>query len=332
MSKNNGISRIDEDIANNALSGAYLLYGEETYLLRQYKNKIINALFPEKDTMNCSYFSEEDADEGKIIDLAETMPFFAEKRLIVVTGSGFFKKGSEKLSEYLKEIPDYLVIIFCEKEVDKRTAIYKTASKNAVCVEFTTPTDDVLVKWIIKRIKDESKKISKDALNIFMEKCGQDMEKINTELEKLIMYCYESDDITIEDVNEICSETQSEHVFLMLEAMVKKDREKAIELYLELLENKKEKPIGILARITWQLKVLWQIKQMSISHVSSADMARQMGYSPYMIRKNESLARRFSADILYDQLSFSIELEEGVKSGKLSENVIVEMMIDKCCK
>ena len=84
---------IENDINNNELKQTYLLYGEERYLIRQYKDKLKKAIMGDGDSMNLSEFEGKDIEQKEIIDIAETMPFFAERRLIVVENSGFFKSA-----------------------------------------------------------------------------------------------------------------------------------------------------------------------------------------------------------------------------------------------
>ena len=73
---------IDEDIKNGTFRQLYLLYGEEVYLKKQYKDKLVKAMTTEGDTMNFSAFEGKDTVTGQLIDLAETLPFFAERRVI----------------------------------------------------------------------------------------------------------------------------------------------------------------------------------------------------------------------------------------------------------
>ena len=93
---------IDEDIKSGEFKNIYLLYGEEVYLKRQYKDKLIKSLTNEGDTMNFSSYEGKDINPKEIIDLAETMPFLAERRVILVENSGFFKNTCEELAEYAK--------------------------------------------------------------------------------------------------------------------------------------------------------------------------------------------------------------------------------------
>ena len=84
---------IDEDIKNQKYKTAYLLYGEEAYLKKQYKDKLKSALWTEGDTMNAAFYQGKETNPKELIDLGETMPFFADHRLILVEDSGFFKSG-----------------------------------------------------------------------------------------------------------------------------------------------------------------------------------------------------------------------------------------------
>ena len=72
---------IDEDIATGQFQKVYLLYGDEDYLKLQYKNKLLAALTTPGDTMNFSSYEGEGISVGELIDLAETLPFFAERRV-----------------------------------------------------------------------------------------------------------------------------------------------------------------------------------------------------------------------------------------------------------
>ena len=82
---------LNEDIKNGQWKPVYLLYGEEAYLKKQYKDRMTKAILPDGDTVNYAYYEGKGINPGELIDLAETMPFFAERRLIVMENSGFSK-------------------------------------------------------------------------------------------------------------------------------------------------------------------------------------------------------------------------------------------------
>ena len=127
---------LQEDIKNRDFKKVYLLFGEEAYLKQQYKHRIKAALLPEDDSMNFSMFEGKKTEPKSVIDLAETMPFFVEKRVIMLEDTGFFKNQCTDLPEYMAELPDYLCMVFVENEVDKRSRMFKAVKKYGRVVEF----------------------------------------------------------------------------------------------------------------------------------------------------------------------------------------------------
>ena len=108
----------NEDIKTGVFKQIYLLYGEEAYLKKQYKQKLTKAMISEDDTVNYTYYEGKGISTAEVIDLAETMPFFAERRLIVIENSGFFKNAAPELADYLKNLPETAYFLFVESEVD----------------------------------------------------------------------------------------------------------------------------------------------------------------------------------------------------------------------
>lgn len=94
------MQRINEDIKSGQFRQIYLLYGEESYLRKQYRDRLKDAMTEDGDTMNYSYFEGKDISVGAVIDLAETLPFFADRRVIVVENSGLFKHGGTAVSVF----------------------------------------------------------------------------------------------------------------------------------------------------------------------------------------------------------------------------------------
>ncbi len=195
---------IQEDIKSGNFQPAYLLYGEESYLKRQYAQKLRQALADAEDIMNVTVYEGKNINPGEIIDLAETLPFFAARRLIVIEDSKIFKSSCEELAEYMKHIADTACFVFVEEEVDKRSKMYKAVKQAGRVVEFARQKDDVLTRWILSRLKQENKKITQREMQLFLEKTGNDMENIEKELEKVLCYTLGREVITREDLEAVC--------------------------------------------------------------------------------------------------------------------------------
>ena len=164
------MKNIDEDVKTGQFQPVYLLYGEETYLKRQYKQKLLQAVADIDDTMNTAFYEGKNINPGEIIDLAETLPFFAERRLILLENTGMFKTSCEELADYIKHMTETTCLVFVEEEVDKRSKMYKAVKNKGRVIEFARQTEALLTKWILSRLKREGKKITQSDMQLLLEK------------------------------------------------------------------------------------------------------------------------------------------------------------------
>lgn len=320
--------RINEDIKNNQFNQVYLLYGEEDYLRTQYRDKLKKAMVEDDTSMNYNYFEGKDIDVGKLIDLAETLPFFADRRVILVENSGFFKSSQEQLAEYLKELPEATCFLFCEKEVDKRSKMFKAAQKYGYVSEFVIQDEVTLKKWIMSLVAKEGKQISQNALDLFLEKTGTEMENIQKEFEKLACYTLNKPAIMPEDVEAICTERLQNRIFEMVEALANKHQKKALDLYYDLIALK-EAPMKILFLISRQFNLLLQTRVFMQKRYDNKRIAQELSMSPFVIKKYMAQASKFELSYLRQALEDCVLTEEEIKTGKITEMIAVEMLIIK---
>ncbi len=176
---------INEDIKNGTFKPVYLLYGEEAFLKQSYKKKLRAAISGD-DTMNYNYFEGKGLDVNELISLADTMPFFSERRLILIEDSGFFKTSSEALAEYLPMMPDTTCIVFVEEAVDKRNKLYKKVKDLGHIAEMkrqdSAPARQMGGRTIPGAEWAEDHAVHDESL--FGAAVGDDMENIRMELEK----------------------------------------------------------------------------------------------------------------------------------------------------
>ena len=322
---------IDEDIRNGQYKTMYLLYGDEAYLKKQYKDKLIKALVAEGDTMNFSAYEGKGINPKELIDLAETLPFFAERRVILVENSGFFKNSCDDLAEYLLEPAASTCFLFVEEEVDKRSKMYKAVAKAGKAVEFGTQNEELLTRWILSRLKKENKNITGNVMQLFISKTGTDMGNIDRELEKLLCYTMGRDVIKAEDVEAITTEQTQNKIFDMVNAIAEHEQKKALDFYYDLL-TLKEPPMRILFLITRQFQILMNLKDMGSKGFDQSTIASKVGIPPFAVRKNQAQAKGFTTEQLKQAIRDGVELEESVKTGRMNDQMAVELFIVKYSK
>lgn len=318
--------QINEDIKQGNLRQVYLLYGEERYLRRQYRDKLRGALCEEGDTMNVHFFEGRGIDTAAVIDLAETMPFFARRRVIFLSDSGLFKSGGEKLAEYLANPSETAFFVFTESEVDKRSRLYKAVQSRGYAAEFAVQDENTLKRWVAGILNREGKLVTEKTVLHFLSKTGTDMENIQMELEKLVCYCLDRETVTMEDVEAVCTTRVASHIFDMVNAVALGQPGQALDLYYDLLALK-EPPMRILFLIARQCNILLQVKELKNKGFDSRSIASKVGVPPFAAGKYLTQASRFKSSVLRRAVEKCVEAEEAVKTGRLNEKMSVEILI-----
>lgn len=322
------MKKLSEEIKSGQLKQVYILYGEEAYLRNQYKEKLKNALLGEGDSMNFHYFEGKDVRSGEVIDLAETMPFLAERRVIMLENSGLFSHGGEELAAYLEAPSETAYFVFVEPTVDKRSKLYKAATAKGRAIEFGAQDEAVLKRWILGFLKKENKNITERDLDLFLDKTGSDMANIRGELEKLLCYCLDRDVITAQDIEKVCTKQVSNQIFDMINAVAEKKQKTAMALYYDLL-TLKEPPMRIMILIARQFNLLLQVKELRNKGLDANVIGTKVGLAGFIAKKYVAQASKFKEDDLRRALADCVESEEAVKTGRMNDVMSVELLIVK---
>ena len=322
---------LNEEIKSGQLKKVYLLYGEEAYLKKMYKDRLRKAVLPEGDTMNYAYYEGKNVNVKEVIDLAETLPFFADRRLIILENTGLFKSAATDLADYVKEIPETSCLVFIETEVDKRGKMFKAVKAEGRVTELPFQDEKTLKRWILGFVKKEQKQITESTLNHFLDKVGTDMENIQGELEKLFCYTQGKPEITVEDVEAICVTQITNRIFDMVNAAAEGRQREALDLYYDLIALK-EPAMRILYLLTRQVRLLMQVKEMQDLHFAQKEIASKAGIHPYAAPKYMAQTRYFSKERMREAVEESARLEQDVKTGKLSDTLAVEIFIIELSK
>ena len=322
------MKNIQEDIKSGNFKSAYLLCGEEAYLKVQYKNKLLKALNPDDDTMNFNHYEGRNIDVKELIDLCETMPFFADRRVVLLEDTGFFKNKCDELAGYMKELPDYLCLVFVEDEVDKRSKMYKAVKSCGRIGEFARQDEKTLMQWAAGILKREGKNITQRDMELLLTMTGIDMGNLRMELEKLITYTGDRNVVTRADIQEVCTTQTQNKIFDMVRAVTEKNQKRALDLYYDLL-TLKEPPMRILFLLAKQFRQLLLVKEYTEEGVAQPEMASRLGVPSFVVRNIASCARSYRISELRQAVTDFVDAEEAVKTGRLQDVLSVELLIVK---
>lgn len=304
----------------------YLLYGDEAYLKKQYKRRLTAAMLPEGDTVNYAYFEGKGIPVAQVIDLAETMPFFAERRLIVIENSGLFKSSAQELADYIKGMPETACLLFVEEEVDKRGKLFRAVKARGRAVELGRQDERTLLRWIAGMVRQEGRQIQESTVRYILDKAGTDMENLENEMEKLFCYTMGREEIRVQDVDAVCTTQVTNHIFEMVEAVARQERRKALDYYYDLLALK-EPPMRILYLLVRQFKLLLEVQDLAKKGKGRKQIAEEAGLHPFAAGKYIEQSRRFRDTELKAIMEEGASLETDVKTGRLKDVMSVELLI-----
>ena len=323
------MKKINSDIKNNSFEKVYLLSGSEKYLRSFYRKKLTEAAAAGADKMNISEFSGKNISVREVIDLADTVPFFAEHRVIIISGSGFFKgSADDELVEYISHIAPDTVMIFDEDNVDKRSRMYKAVEKNGYFAKLDTPDRPQLNKWIAGILARSGKKIRKNTLEFLVDRVGTDMDNLKNELDKLISYTGDLEEVTEQDVISISSVHLESAVYALLDAIIDEDRNTAMRLYDGFLKNN-EPPQVILKLLSRQFSLLYQTKQLSVHSSDARAIGKVIGLYPDIARKYIMRSERKDLDYWRLAVESCAETAYNIQTGRISKELGVELIIIK---
>lgn len=317
--------QIEEELKRNELSRMHLIYGEEQYLVRYYKNTLISKLSNPDDEMNVTRFTNRTISLSDVAEAGMTMPFFAERRLIVVENSLFFKNKCDML-DYLKEFPDTTYVVFVEQKVDQRNRLYKWINKNGCVTECRHLPASRLKQWIAGYAKKAGKTITVSAVELLLERAGMDMQILSNEMEKCIGYVGKETAINKEDVNVISTGVAMSKIFDMIDAVAMKKKEQALHYYNDLCINR-ESPMSILHLFCRHVNILLQVKECSAMGLTQGEVAKRCEIPPFTVDKYAKQSGLFKKSQLLAMLESRIDYEYNYKIGKLDEQLAVELFL-----
>lgn len=305
----------------------YLLYGEENYLVQQNKNNLMKYLTKDMmDDMNINRYQGPDVNVDQVIEMAETLPFFADYRVILVENSGWFADGNDAFAEYIDRIPETTVFVFVEQKVDGRKSLVSAVKKIGVTVNYLYQEDDILSAWMKKRAADAGLNISPAITKLLIGRVGNQMQRLSMELEKLISYCLGSGEITAKDIDAVCTDTIEDRIFEMVEAVSLKNQKRVLSLYKDLLMLK-EAPAKILAILNSEYARLLTIKSLADKGMNESAIAATMGVTNFIVSKRMPTVRKYKMDEIKNCLKKGIQADQSYKEGKIVDRIAVEVLL-----
>lgn len=299
---------------------------------------------PSLADLNTTTFDGQSLTLGELRQACDSLPFMSDRRLVIahnyLTRLGGPGKGGEDsktldaLADYLPTMPSTVRLMFVESEtLPKSHPILKLAEKHEAgqIYAFNGPGRGELSGWIAKRVESKGATIERAAADALAMAVGEgDLRLLDSEIEKLATYVGNERPITSADIDLLVPYAGTANVFVMVDAIGRRDGRTALRLLHKLLDENAA-PLYLLSMIVRQFRILIQVKELSAQGLATSTIAKQAGLHPFVAEKAQRQAMNFSMghlEVIYARL---LETDLAIKTGRMEEVLAVDTLVAALC-
>ncbi|MFL7791415.1 MAG: DNA polymerase III subunit delta [Anaerolineae bacterium] len=288
---------------------------------------------PDTVDLNTTLLDGRKATLAELRHACDAIPFLAEKRLVIVEDLLARTSGQEKfldkLAGYLGQLPETTRLVFVEtKLLPASHPILQLAQKDerGYAKQFVSPDVKMLPGWIEKRVHKYGGEIEPQAAAQLAAVVGADLRLLDQEIEKLVTYVNAERAITEADVDAIVPYAQAAVVFDLVDALGRRDGQTAARTLHRLLDAG-EHPLGLLAMIVRQFRLLIQVKELKAEGANPQTIAKALGIHPFPARKLHNQATYFTAEQLEMVYRHLLDSDVAIKSGEIEAEVALDLLV-----
>jgi DNA polymerase-3 subunit delta len=323
-------SDLKKSFSKGGFAPVYYFYGENTLLIDKAVEDIKAAFFSGQDPgLGLESFDGQSNSSSEIINSARTLPFGANKKLVIVKSAYSFKTGqTEKFGSYFSSPSKYTCLVFVAEKMVFKGKLLTALKKAGQVVSFEKPKKEGDIKrFISESFRQRGKKISSDALNFMADNTGNDLGIIDNEVEKAVLFCGDKNIVEVTDLEEVLTTGNRDTIFDLVEAIGKGNIQKSLLLLGTLIDNKNH-PLAILKMISRQFRLISIAKEGLNKGLSRSEVGKKLGLNyDFIINKIIEQARGWSAHSLALVLEEIFETDYRLKSSRMDGKVIMEELI-----
>ncbi len=304
----------------------YLMYGTKSFNIK----KQIDTIKKDFNKLNINTYDLSTTTLKEIIEDANTISIFDEKKLIICENTLIFTRGYNNeinlLENYFQNPnPNTTIIFIANKEtIDGVKKITKLIKKIGTVLEFNKDQNP----YNLVQNEFKNYKISPNTINTLINRVGTNPLILENEIKKIKIF--KDNDFTIneDDIINLTTKTIDLDIFKLIEFIVTKDKNKALELYHEMLKTNEE-PIKIIILLASQFRIMYQTKELLKRGMSKNDIASTLKIHPYRVEIAMQQGRKYDSKTLLKYLNNLADLDINIKTGKTNKDLALEMFILK---
>lgn len=329
-------------IKNGQVNLVYLVQGKEPFLQELARKVFLETIVaPEDQDLNVGRFNMEEVSIQTAIQDAESVPFFGERRLVLIDHPSFFTGEKEKksmdhqlerLQAYLENPMESSVMVFFAPydKLDQRKKIVKQLKKVAVLLDASELTERDVKQYIQDSLRNHQYTIQEEALETLLVKTQYSLTNSMKELDKLMIASIDTKMIPLELVESLVAKTLGQNIFELGESILKKEGVRALQIYRDMLLQK-EDPLKMNAILLGQFRLLLQVSYLKKEGYQEPEIQKTLGVHPFRVKIALQQSRKFGLPLLEKAFMQLVDTEYALKTSVGIKEMQLEWFILQFC-
>jgi len=324
---------VAEQVRRGEIATVYCLYGEDEYRREQALNQLLDVLLS-KDArdLNLDQIRPGEAGTRSILGSAQTLPFLASRRVIVIRGvEELSREQQEELLIYLNDPCPTSCLVLTARRLDLRTRLAATIQKTGVVLRFDRLEADSLKESLLIAAHEQGVRLQPGAIDLLMALVGDDFRQLIYNIEKVALFVGEREEISANDIEAMVGETRVRSIFQLTDAVSGGNLDLSLRCLTSLLESGEE-PLAIIGMLARQIRLLVRAKALHEQSAPVSRLTREFNLPPRVVA---ALAKQ-SASRSWRQLSAALQSLSGadvsIKTGRAAAPEVLTGLVWNLCR
>ena len=307
------------------------LYGEEQFLVERAVHSLLERVIdPSLKDFNFNVFFGNESKGVDIIDAAQTLPMFSERRLVLVKRAEQLKADAlEVMLPYILNPSPGTCLLLTGTKIDQRKKFFLEFKKHGILVEYKRFYDNKLSGFIQSESVAQGKPIETAAAELLSALIGNNLQELSSQIEKLVVYAGTKPRIIVDDVRIMASNSKAFTAFELAKFLGLRDVSNSIRSLDALFLNGEEAPM-IIGALTRHFRQLWRVRELLDNKLPQAEIGRELSINSFFIGEIITQARNFSRGELQKIFDEFYRCDLASKTGGLPYTLLHGLTMGIC--
>lgn len=225
------LEQLEREIKRGVFRPVYVILGPEEYLCRQAIDLLKRSLIsPDALAFDYTEFVAGEKPVDQIIEDVNTFPMISKRRLVLVNQVEKLRDfEQDSIIDSINAISSRSTLILFASDLDRRKKFFRGLRDTCCVAEFPTVKGPALERWADAFVKQHGHRISAASIKKIVDMAGSDLQSLAMELEKLLLYAGDTQNVPDSAVNDLVRESRQQSIFELIDAVARRDRSSALK-------------------------------------------------------------------------------------------------------